>query len=345
MLAMPSGPPSPSPGWGRGSRRRPAGSAPEPDTADRTGAADRDEGRDGEPKGLRIQKLMAEAGVASRRECERLIEDGHVAVNGTVVRTLPIWVVPGRDRVTVRGKPVLPVNQLVYVMFFKPRGVICSNDDPEGRTRAIDLVRHPSKARLYPVGRLDLDSSGLLLLTNDGELAERLTHPRYEVHKTYEVLVRGRIEESQIKRLRTGVFLADRRGADRRRASRTLQSRLKILKQDRERTRLLIELREGRNRQVRRMLAHLGHPVKRLRRVRMGPLALKGLRPGQWRDLLPQEIEALRRAAGLLEEKSRSTGGGRRSSGRSEKGRTPGGRAGGGRAGSASPGTGPPTNP
>lgn len=183
----------------------------------------------------------------------------------------------------------------VYVMLFKPRGTVCTNDDPEGRTRAIDLVQHPSKARLFPVGRLDRDSSGLLLLTDDGGLAQRLTHPSHEVPRTYEISVRGRVEESDLARLRRGIFLSD----GNRSAKRATAERLQILRRDRDRTRLKLVLREGRNRQVRRMLARLGFPVKRLQRTAMGTLNLRGLQPGQWRDLTVAELKAIRRAAGL----------------------------------------------
>lgn len=267
---------------------------------------------------------MAEAGVGSRRACEELIELGEVRVNGHLVTDLPAFVSPVDDVITVSGKRIRSQRPVgpgaggsrgaaqrtvgaapIYVMLYKPKGVVCTNRDPEGRKRAIDLVRHPSKARLYPVGRLDLDSSGLLLMTNDGELANRLTHPRYEMHKTYEVTVKGSLSPEDVKRLEHGVFLPDRRnvtpaGDDRaapQPGSKTRRSRLKIMRRDRERTRLLMELREGRNRQIRRVMARLGYPVKKLHRVQIGPLKLRDLRPGQWRDLLPRELTALRKAA------------------------------------------------
>jgi pseudouridine synthase len=179
-------------------------------------------------------------------------------------------------------------------MLFKPKGYVCTASDPEGRKRAIDLVRHPSAARLFTVGRLDLDSSGLLLLTDDGELANRLTHPRYGVHKGYDVTVRGRLDEETIEKIRKGLYLVDRRTGE---ASRTAESDLAVLKRDRDRTRLYIALREGRNRQIRRVMDRVGHPVKKLRRVQMGPLKLKGLAVGEWRELTPGELGALRRAA------------------------------------------------
>jgi len=247
-------------------------------------------------RGERIQKVLASAGLGSRRSCEELISEGVVRVNGHLVADLPAWVDPKQDRITVRGKAIRKRTAQTYVMLFKPRGTICTNDDPEGRTRAIDLVNHPSRARLFPVGRLDQDSSGLLLLTDDGELAQKLTHPSHEVARTYEIVVKGRVEESDIARLRRGIFLSNGR-----KAKRASAEKLQIIRRDRDRTRMKLILREGRNRQIRRMLARLGFPVKRLQRTSMGTLNLKGLQPGQWRDLTFGELKALRRATGLDE--------------------------------------------
>jgi len=243
---------------------------------------------------------MAELGVGSRRHCEELIASGVVRVNGEIVATLPAWVDPRQDRIEVEGRPLRAASaKPVVIMLHKPRGTVCTNSDPEGRTRAVDLVRMPGNPRLYPVGRLDMDSSGLLLLTNDGELANLLTHPRFEVHKVYEVLVDGRLDEEDVRRLDEGVFLPERRkdgagvGAGRRAAS----SRLTLLRRDRERTLLSMELGEGRNRQVRRMLLKVGHPVRRLKRIKLGTLELKGLAVGEWRVLRSSEIKSLRSAA------------------------------------------------
>ena len=154
----------------------------------------------------------------------------------------------------------------------------------------------PFPRALYPVGRLDVESSGLLLLTNDGELANRLTHPRYGVHKTYEVTVEGDLDENAVRKLQSGVFITERRGVGHRPpVSKTKRSSLTLLRSGRGRTRLLMELREGRNRQVRRMMLYVGHKVRKLRRIQFGPLKLKGLGPGQWRELTPHELAALRR--------------------------------------------------
>lgn len=245
-------------------------------------------------RGERLHKVLAEAGVASRRACEQLIVSGAVAVNATPITTMPAWVDPARDRITVNGKRIKTSPRHLYIILFKPKGVICTNADSQGLPRAIDLVKHPSGARLFAVGRLDVDSSGLLLLTNDGDLANRITHPRYHMPKIYEVTVKGSLDAESVKKLEKGLFLHDRKE---RHGSRTARSRLKLIKRDRDRTRLLMELREGRNRQVRRMMVRAGHPVKKLRRIQLGPLRLKGLRVGEWRQLTARELAVLKRAA------------------------------------------------
>ncbi len=260
-------------------------------------------------RGVRLQRVLADAGVASRRACEALIESGAVEVNGRPVTALPAWVDPARDRITVNGRRIKTAGRLLYVMLFKPRGVECTSAEDGSRRRAIDLVNHPSGIRLFPVGRLDMDSSGLLLLTNDGELANRLTHPRYHLPKVYEITVRGSLDEEAVHEAERGLFLADRKLKS---ASRTSPSRLRLLKRDRNRTSMVMELHEGRNRQIRRMMAQMGHPVKRLRRIQIGPLRLKGLRVGEWRELTSGELASLRRAARAIPQpppgRSRSAG-------------------------------------
>jgi len=271
----------------------------QPDTADAPGfdTPDLDERafRDAS-RGQRLQKVLSAAGVGSRRACEALIEAGKVMVNDITIRTMPAWVHPTKDRIEVDGRrihgPVAPVN----VMLYKPRGVVCTNDDPEGRRRAIDLVQHPTRARLFTVGRLDIDSSGLLLLTNDGALAQRLVHPSHNIEKVYEVLARGFLSDASADTLLKGVFLVDRDGDKPRRAR---VKRIDIKMRDTRRTRFQVVLGEGRNRQIRRMTAALGHPVKRLKRLSIGPLKLRGLQPGQWRNLDRDELRSLRRAAHL----------------------------------------------
>ena len=245
------------------------------------------------PSGKRIQRVLADAGIASRRACEQLVEEGAVTVNGREVRTLPIFVDPETDDIRVEGRRIKSARRNVYVMLFKPRGFVCTAKDPEGRKLALDLVQHPFENRLFTVGRLDLDSSGLLLLTDDGDLAHVLTHPSFEIHKEYDVTARGRIEEQAMERIRRGMYLADKSGE----AKRTRESLVKVIRRDRDRTQLRIELREGRNRQIRRVLERVGHPVKKLRRTRLGPLRLKGLAMGEWRELTSGELASLRRAA------------------------------------------------
>ncbi|MBL8746643.1 MAG: rRNA pseudouridine synthase [Phycisphaerae bacterium] len=263
---------------------------------------------------IRLQKVMAAAGIGSRRACEALIEEGRVGVNGKIVRTLPVMVTPGVDKVTVDGEALeryMPKTMrkvfaetrdprrrpLVYVMFYKPGATLTTMSDPDQRRTVADLVQHPSGIRLYPVGRLDYETLGLLVMTNDGELANRLTHPRYEVHKTYRAVVKGAMTEQQIEKLRIGTYLADRKEGRTVGASRTRGVDLTVVRTEPHRTVIDITLKEGRNRQVRRMLADAGCPVKKLVRIAMGPLMLKGLKAGQWRDLTEREVHDLHLAA------------------------------------------------
>ena len=241
-------------------------------------------------RGARLQKVLADSGVAARRECEELILGGAVTVNGHTVDTLPAWVDVDQDRIEVYGRPLRKAEKHVYVVLFKPRGTVCTNSDPEGRPRAIDLVQHPLKPRLYCVGRLDLDSSGLLVLTNDGEFANRLTHPRYEVHKGYDVTLEGNVDEATIARLEREIF-------DSGRGKRTGGSSLTLVNRDREKTVVHLELCEHRNLQIRPLMLELGFPVKKLRRTSFGPLKLKGLAVGEWRELTAKELDQLRRAS------------------------------------------------
>ena len=295
-------PRGPSRGWGKPARADVEPSTPESPTPARTSPwkkkkAEAHSYTDAE-RGPRLQKVLASAGIGSRRACEVLIEEGEVRVNDEIIRRLPAFVDPERDIISVNGQRIQRPKDHVYVMLFKPRGVISTNEEGGDRRRAIDLVQHPSRARLFPVGRLDVESSGLLLLTNDGELANRLTHPRYGVHKSYEVTVDGQLDEDAVAKLQRGVFLSDRHATHgRREGKRTQGSRLKLLRRGRDRTQILMELREGRNRQVRRMMLYVGHKVRRLRRVKMGPLSLRGLRPGEWRELTDSELRTLREAA------------------------------------------------
>ncbi|MDI7275338.1 MAG: pseudouridine synthase [Anaerolineae bacterium] len=242
----------------------------------------------------RLQKVLAHAGVASRRRAEEIIQAGKVRVNGEVVTELGTKVDPDRDVIQVEGRTVRP-QAPVYLVLNKPRGVLSAASDARGRTTVVDLVRH--HARLYPVGRLDLESEGLVLLTNDGALALRLAHPRYEHEKEYRVLVTGRPDEEALQRLREGIGLE---------GGRTRPARVSVERQGEEGTWLRIVLREGRKRQIRRMLEAVGYGALRLIRVRMGPLELGRLKPGQYRPLSPAELRAVRDIR--REGRSRETG-------------------------------------
>jgi pseudouridine synthase len=228
---------------------------------------------------------LSQAGIASRRAAEDLIREGRVRLNGKIVSELGTKADPSKDKITVDGRTALP-RKLSYVAYHKPAGVVSTMSDPEGRPAIGDVVRD-LRARLFPVGRLDFESSGLVLLTNDGELAQQLTHPRFQIPKVYRVKVRGRPEESAIERLRRGVRLEDGMTAP---AEVVVESVLP------SKARLRIVLREGRQRQVRRMCEAVGHPVERLARVAIGPLRLGALPVGETRDLTPREVLALRHA-------------------------------------------------
>jgi 23S rRNA pseudouridine2605 synthase len=234
----------------------------------------------------RLNKFLAHAGAGSRRHCEELILRGRVAVDGHVVRELGTKIDPGHQQVEVDGQP-LKVERPVYWLVHKPRGYLCTNYDPAGRPRAIDLVPHVHQ-RVYIVGRLDEDSEGLLLLTNDGDLAYKLMHPRFGVEKTYHVQVAGRPERDDLQRLLKGVYLSD---------GHVKARRVKRLRAQGESTWLEIVLSEGKNREIRRMLARLNHKVMRLRRVALGPVTLSRLGSGRARPLHRDELARLRRAA------------------------------------------------
>lgn len=236
----------------------------------------------------RLQKVLAQAGVASRRACEELIRQGRVQVNGQVVTELGTKVDPNLDEISVDGTPLSGPAERVYLILNKPPGYISTADDPWGRPTVLDLVPH--RGRLYPVGRLDAESEGLLLLTNDGELTHRLTHPRYQQEKEYLVLVKGHPKEAILSRLRRGVDLEEGRTAP---AKVSRVSRKERRETPPDTTWLRIVVHEGRKRQIRRICAAVGHPVQRLIRVRLGPLRLGPLKPGQWRPLSGRELDEL----------------------------------------------------
>ncbi|MCC7388863.1 MAG: rRNA pseudouridine synthase [Phycisphaerales bacterium] len=255
-------------------------------------------GEGGPAGGVRLQRFLADAGVASRRHSELLVEEGRVKVNGKTVFELPVFITPGVDRVQVDGTVIEGPERHIYVMLNKPGKTLTTVEDEPGSARrtVLDLVEHPSGARLYPVGRLDYETRGLVLLTNDGDLANKLTHPRFGVEKSYQALVKGYLEEEALEKLEKGIYLAERREGRAVGAVWTGHVKLAILRRDGEGTILEITLKEGRNRQVRPMLAGAGCRVKKLERVAMGPLKLKGLALGEWRELSLVEVQQLRRA-------------------------------------------------
>ncbi len=255
-----------------------------------------------EPNSVRLNKYLASHGVGSRRACDELIVAGGVMIDGEIASELGRKVDPERQRIEVDGVILKPEKlRHRYYLLNKPSGVVCTNDHRESRPRAVDLINDPRKGRIFTVGRLDEETVGIVILTNDGDFANRIMHPRYEVPKTYLVKMAGRVSDGDIERLRSGVWIAEGKtaGADIRVQQRTVNQ-----------TRLFVTLREGKNREVRRMFAGLGFKLLDLKRVRIGPLTERGLKPGRWRpltrtevaDLLawtdPERREALERASG-----------------------------------------------
>ena len=237
-------------------------------------------------RGERLQKVLAAAGLGSRRQCEELIEAGRVEIDRKVVTELGTRVDPARQQIRVDGV-ALHRPKRVYYAVNKPPGVVCTNRDPSGRPRVIDML--PSRhGRLFTVGRLDLNSEGLILVTNDGQWANQLTHPRYGVEKTYRVLVAGQPTRDVVAKLRRGVHLAE--GLAR-------VARMQIKRRYKQRTILQMVLDEGRNREIRRVLARAGHKVLRLERIAIGPVRLGRLPPGGYRRLTRQEVDSLRPTA------------------------------------------------
>ena len=244
---------------------------------------------------VRLQKFMADCGVAARRRCEELITQGQVRINGLVRDQLPVFIDPGQDEVTVgaeRIKPLAP-EKPVYYLLHKPKGVLVTNEDPSGRKIVRELIQGV-RERLFPVGRLDMDSRGLLIMTNDGELAHQLAHPRYGVEKTYRVLVDGKMSAGAVEGLKRGMWLARRAGGPGA-AVRTEGLKVRVIARDRHRTLLEVKLAEGRNRQVRRALARIGFQVRDLFRVAIAErITVKGLEPGAYRPLSTVELQWLR---------------------------------------------------
>lgn len=256
---------------------------------------------------VRLQRVLADAGVAARRVCEQYIEEGRVEVNGKLVKRLPVFVNPHVDRILVDGRPIRPPERRLYVMLHKPtRTLSTASDEPGADRRTVtQLVDHPAGARLYPIGRLDYDATGLMLLTNDGELANRLTHPRYGLPQVYQAVIKGEPDEASLLKLEGSAVVADRKRRRREEKeagrvpgeARGSKVELRIVKRDAGRTLVQIRLVEGPNREIRHLLARIGSPVKKLTRLAIGPVRLTGLPVGGWRELERSEIQALRRAA------------------------------------------------
>lgn len=237
----------------------------------------------------RLQKVLSRAGVASRRAAETLIIEGRVQVNGHTIRELGSKADPDSDEIKVDGRRVKSGARRRYILLYKPRGYITTRSDPQQRRTVMDLVKGLPDY-LYPVGRLDYDTEGLLILTNDGDLAAALTHPRHGVERTYEARVAGTPDEAALDRLRRGIPLD---------GHRTEPARAELINPSRRDNNAVVQLTitEGRNRQVRRMLEAIGHPVDRLARTRIGPIADPALKPGYWRELTPREVASLKRHA------------------------------------------------
>ena len=256
-------------------------------------SAEKNRGSEEQSRAQRLQKILSAAGVASRRLSEELIRTGRVMVNGSVVTQLGTKADPLSDDIRVDGRRIHVQTRRLYILLNKPRGYVTTRSDPEGRPTVMDLLKG-IREYVYPVGRLDYDSEGLLLLTNDGELAARLTHPRHEVERVYEARVRGIPDAHALDRLAHGIVIDGRR---------TAPARVRVAPRPSHvsgpQAIVEIVIHEGRHRQVRRMLEAAGHPVVRLRRIRIGPITDETLPAGQVRELTPQELALLRSAAGL----------------------------------------------
>ncbi|SHI97689.1 ribosomal large subunit pseudouridine synthase B [Clostridium cavendishii DSM 21758] len=227
----------------------------------------------------RLQKYMARCGVASRRKCEELIIQGNVKVNGKVVTELGVKVLEDRDEITYNNLVIRPEEELVYIMLNKPEGYITSNSDERGRKTILDLVNIDK--RIFPIGRLDYDSSGLLLLTNDGEIYNKVIHPRVNLNKTYIALVKGIFTEDEIKKFKTGVDIGGYITSD---------ADIKTLERYKESSKILVTIHEGKNRQIRKMCSALKHEVVSLKRISIGDLELGDLQKGSWRFLSKDEV-------------------------------------------------------
>lgn len=232
---------------------------------------------------MRLQKFIAQCGIASRRKAEEYISAGRIAIDGRIVREMGILVVPGENVITFDGKPVAAKEQLVYYLLNKPKGYITTLADPQGRPTVTSLIK-TSKVRLFPVGRLDLDTEGALILTNDGQLAQKIQHPRHETNKTYEALVRGCPRRDKITQLERGISLEEKM---------TAPAVVSVKAKIGENCLMQITIHEGRKRQVKKMFAFIGHPVLQLKRTAYGKLSLGRIALGDYRQLNPSELNKI----------------------------------------------------
>lgn len=245
------------------------------------------EGETGDTNLVRLNKYLADHGVASRRKCDELITTGQVTVDGAPVTELGTKIDPAKQVVEIDGVFLRQENaRKRYYVLNKPSGVVCTNEPRETRPRAVDLITDPNKGRIYTIGRLDEESKGLILLTNDGEFANKIMHPRYGIEKTYVVRVAGKIDDDSVQKIRDGVHLSE---------GRTSGARILVDRRTVDSSQLTLTIHEGMNREIRRVFARVGYKVTDLRRVRIGPLTDRGLKPGRWRELLFREVEALAR--------------------------------------------------
>ncbi len=245
--------------------------------------------------GERLARFLAHAGVASRRHAEELIAAGRVQVNGTTIITQGVRIHPERDHVSVDGKPVQTIQPHVYLLLNKPAGYISTVSDPQGRPTVLDLLpAEIRQLRVYPVGRLDVDTSGLLLLTNDGDFALRMAHPRYSTEKHYDALVSGRLVPEELAALRKGVMIREDDG-DLHQTAPALVRQVRRVGAD---TRVVLTIHEGHKRQVRRMFAAVGHQVQQLTRIGLGSLTLQDVPEGKWRYLTESDLQALQEEPG-----------------------------------------------
>ena len=235
----------------------------------------------------RLQKILAASGVDSRRKCETLILEHAVTVNGEIVCELPAFADAEKDDIRVDGRRIKSAKK-VYFLLNKPKGVICTSSDPQRRQKAVDLVDCPE--RVVCVGRLDIDTTGAIILTNDSELVNRLTHPKYELSKTYHIIVRGRVESGDVEKLKKGIWLSE---------GRTQGAAVKIVRRSHLETTLQVVISQGLNRQIRRMFSQLGYKVKALKRTQIGDIVLKGIAAGNYKRLTKPQLAYLKRATGM----------------------------------------------